>query len=357
MSGHMTGRLVAAIIVVALGAMACERWSSDSREAQRAFWSQQVNRERVERFAYANARFALLHELAHFIFNEYRVPIGDDQDEEDAADRFAVRVMTPEPSPLSALAVESMNSPTASDLAWVAYWWIEQGRLRVENRVAIPWNAEHRPSEARGYQVLCLLYGSSPTRFSGLADELRLPQAGRNSCVDDAARNKARWNTLMGNYMADPAERAANRARYADMLKPVSDRPAGSLATAVAGNRSIEIPMMPFMRMFSYEPYVSPEQTILGDPTLFWDSKAFLARQQMLEAVVDDMLALSIPAGSALPRIVATGCNGEGNAKYVVWRQDEHSLQTIYICYPLVDNFAWSARNLFWAVEQAKALK
>jgi hypothetical protein len=33
------------------------------------------------------------------------------------------------------------------------------------------------------------------------------------------------------------------------------------------------------------------------------------------------------------------------------------SFPEIFICYPLVDSFAWSARNLFWAVEQAKTSK
>jgi hypothetical protein len=346
------------VVVLAMVAIAChgEGRRQEQREAQNAFWSQQVNRERVEQFAYANARFALLHELAHFVFNEYQVPIEEPDKEEDEADRFAIRLMAPSPTSVSPAGGESTSSPTASELVWVAYWWIEQGRLRVQNRIPIPWNAVHRPSEERGYQMLCLLYGSNPARFEELATEFGLAQERRQTCVGEAASNTARWKALLGAYQADPAERAANRARYASSIKSATDGAPGSLASRVLKKAPVPTPVS--MRMFSYEPYESPEALAsLDQPTLFWDSQAFLERRHMLEAVVDDMLALKIPANKTLPHVAAMGCEGEGNAHYGNVERSGGPVQMIYICYPLVDSFAWSARNLFWADEQAKTSK
>jgi hypothetical protein len=351
------------VVVLAMVGIAChgEGRRQEQLEARNAFWSQQVNRERVEQFAYANAKFALIHELAHFIFDEYKIPIEDPENDEDEADLFAIRLMTPPPTSVSHVGAESTSSPTASDLVWVAYWWTEQGRLRIQNRVPIRWNGKHRPSEERGYQIVCLLYGSNPARFEELAGEFGLPQARRDACVGEAANNTARWNALLGTYQASPAEVAANRVRYAESIGAVADRAPGSLAKRRLENPSApSVPIPSMARMFSYDDYVSPEAMVSlanRESVLFWDSKLFLQRRQMLEAVVDDMLALKIPAGKTLPSVKARSCDGEGNAGYAITVRNGRSFPEIFICYPLVDSFAWSARNLFWAVEQAKTSK
>jgi hypothetical protein len=342
----------AILVVCAIFPLACDGRSENSREAQRAFWSQQVNRERVEKFVYANAIFTLFHELGHFIFDQYGVPIGGR--EEDAADRLAVVMMTP-PAAAGNPEAESIASPAATDLVWVAHWWIEQGKLRPQERQSIPWYDEHGVDERRGYQVLCLLYGSNPARYDLVAREFGLPADQRKKCVPESARNQASWNALIGAHVADDAELAANRTRFAEWMGRGPERKPGSLAARILEDRSAKVPVPTFMRIFTYDPAPERVQGLsLEDAALVWDSKGFLQRREMLERVVDEMLSLKIPAGQSLPHVAARQCGGEANAAYTVDIDRAQRRQTVFICYPLVDRFASSARNLLWTLEQTK---
>jgi hypothetical protein len=338
--------------LLAVAACACGESPDEATfAAKRAFWTEPMNRERVDNFVYANTLFTMFHELGHFIFEQYGVPIGGR--EEDAADRLAVVMMTP-PVAAGDPEAESISSPAATQLVWVAYWWIEQGKVGPQERQKIAWYGEHGIDEQRGYQVLCLLYGSNPTRYDLVARQFGLPDDRRKGCVAEAARNQASWSALIGAHVADDAELAANRARFAEEMGRGPARKPGSLATRILEGSSAG-PVPTFMRIFTYEAAPAPIPSLsFEDAALVWDSKSFLQRREMLEKVVDEMLHLKIPAGQSLPHVSARQCNGEANAAYTVSMERGQPVQDVFICYPMVESFATSGRELLWRIEHAK---
>jgi hypothetical protein len=188
---HLRFSLAAVVIAAAAACSSpAPAQNEDDQEALRAFWSQPVNQGRLEDYVRANVQFTLLHETAHYLFHVLQVPVAGR--EEDAADRFAVSQMIPRTAggPVEA---ELTSSPEAAELVWVAYSFINSGRLAPEQqRTRLPWYDEHSVDEQRGYDVLCLLYGSNPERFKltahdpeiGIPDENRLAR-----CPLESARN------------------------------------------------------------------------------------------------------------------------------------------------------------------------
>jgi hypothetical protein len=361
--------------------MACGTQESESPEAdlsaQREFWSRDENQKRLEAYVRANTRFTLLHEAAHYVFDVLEVPIAGR--EEDAADRLAALLMMPTDAGRGPEA-ERPSSPNASDLVWVAYSWISEGRgALAQERARMAWYDEHSVDEQRGYQVLCMLYGNNPERYElTLADseigilDPKARQRFKQLCVRDAALNARAFKVLVGAHAASADEIA--RKREADQAaQQWAQRPrSGSLAERIVRGEKPPASATPTLLTSQppgvyYEEYESFEAWA-AVPWFPWNSPTFLKNERMLQAIRDDLFGLTLPAGKALPTVEARGCQGMVNAFYgidpnlVENRPDliptlERGLirPSITICYPLVDGFSWAGRTLIWQSEQEKA--
>jgi hypothetical protein len=311
------------IALVAVAGWACSRFQEDPRKAEREFWAVRANTDRLEAFVLANVRFILLHEMAHSVFSDYKVPIGGKP--EDAADRLAASLMTPPRQEGRRPEDELTASPTASDLVWVVYYWINLGQSGSQQRKEIAWFDEHGIDEQRGFQVLCLLYGSDPERFAQVAEEYGLPEGRRRSCVGEARDNNAAWLDLIGGNIADAEERRRNIESFEQQDRLLTSQPPGVLYLDA-----------------------QPTELFMNLPWFTWNSYAFLRRHAVLEDGVTRLLSLRQRPGAAIPSLIATGCDGLANAMYVPESRE------IVVCYPLVDQVSWSGRRLLWDLEQER---
>jgi lipoprotein-anchoring transpeptidase ErfK/SrfK len=156
-----------------------------------------IQRENVVDFIVGNVLFVLLHETGHNVMSEYRLPVFGRQ--EDAADGFAVLTLLKVGSPMS-LRV----------LVEAARGWFLSDRRDQRNGEKLLFYDEHGLDQQRAYQIVCLMVGSDPVRFAGLAKDVKLPEERRQSCQNDYANLSSSWDAVMQAHRRDPAQPKLN---------------------------------------------------------------------------------------------------------------------------------------------------
>jgi Putative metallopeptidase len=138
-------------------------------------------------FVFGNVLFVAAHELGHALVSEMKLPILGR--EEDAADVFAI---------LTALWMgDQLSQQVLQDAA--TGWFLAARRDRREGR-GLDYYERHGLNEQRAYQIVCLMFGSDPVRFKTLADETKLPQDRRRTCVWDYETVVASWEKLLAPH-------------------------------------------------------------------------------------------------------------------------------------------------------------
>jgi hypothetical protein len=152
--------------------------------------SEQQRMERVE-FVIGNTLFALLHEMGHLSIAEMRLPVLGR--EEDAADMYAALRMLNIGTSFSqhALAEASKN------------WFLNARRDRATGAKPI-YYGEHSINQQRAYQIVCLMVGSDPAKFKGLADRIKMPQERQESCQKDYVKTSWSWDTALKPHLRVP---------------------------------------------------------------------------------------------------------------------------------------------------------
>lgn len=305
--------LVAGAAAMALG---CGGSSEDSQAEQRQFWADPRNQAEHELFVLASAHFFLLHEVGHAVFDDYGVPLTGSG--EDAADRFAAAFLGAQ-TRKTADAARGTIGGSASLLAKVAWFWINRGRGGPQSRAEILWFDEHGIDEQRGYDVLCLAYGSSPEQLTPVADALSLPEDRRAKCVPEAARNLASWEVLLSHAVADETEQRQN-----------SNRP--SLLSTPTG--------------VFYGEHNNPLESQMNNlPWTYFNGEAFLRANKVLETAWSVVERFKKLPDRGLPSVTAQGCGGVANAFWDPRKRE------IILCYPLVEEISWAGRKLLWSEE------
>jgi hypothetical protein len=126
-------------------------------------------------FVFGNILFVAAHELGHALVSEMKLPILGR--EEDAADVFAI---------VTALQIGDHLSHRVLEQATKG-WFLAARRDKREG-YALGYYERHGLNEQRAYQIVCLMVGSDPVKFRTLADETKLPQDRRRTCVWDYER-------------------------------------------------------------------------------------------------------------------------------------------------------------------------
>lgn len=146
-----------------------------------------------EEFVVANAQFVLMHELAHLVIDEKRVPILGP--EESAADYIAammlIRPRTVPPEGPDALLHVAVNTADGFALAW---------RRREQAGVQLPYWDSHSLTVQRFSTLACLLYGSDPERFFVLVERLDMPAARARACIREYERAAYAIDWLFDTY-------------------------------------------------------------------------------------------------------------------------------------------------------------
>jgi hypothetical protein len=145
----------------------------------------------TDAFIEGNLFFTGYHELGHGLITELKIPIVGR--EEDAVDRFAIWMMTPE---------KDEGEPEYL-LGAMHGWFMLAAEEPLET---IVWWGSHGIEQQRAYQVACLLYGSDEEQFAKVADAARLPEQRLGTCVDEAKDNAKAWTKLLEPHMRPEGE-------------------------------------------------------------------------------------------------------------------------------------------------------
>ncbi len=130
------------------------------------------------RFMLANTMWTLVHEMGHALIAELDVPLLGK--EEDAADRIAtIALLHGSADHDIPNRIDEIEFIVAAAQGWRVEWELE--RL---DQVTAPYWDSHALDIQRFYNIVCLLYGSDPDKYAGLADQLALPAQRALECVD-----------------------------------------------------------------------------------------------------------------------------------------------------------------------------
>ncbi len=133
-------------------------------------------------FVEGNLYFLLYHEMAHALISEFDLPVAGR--EEDAADRLATLMMTP----------EDKDEDPSYLVGAMRGWFLTADETPLAE---IEWWDEHGTDQQRGYQIACLLFGADPQRFQDVADAAELPEERRETCEEESIANQNSWATLL----------------------------------------------------------------------------------------------------------------------------------------------------------------
>src|ERR1700733_13070898 len=147
---------------------------------------------RVE-FVAGNTLVLLSHELGHVLIAEMHLPLLGR--EEDAADTYAaLRMLT------------FGTSFSQHELAQAAQGWFLNDRRDQEIGEKPLYYDEHNLSQQRAYQILCLMVGSDPDKFKGLADQMKMPAERQRTCKRDFAKTSEGWQTVLKPWLREPGD-------------------------------------------------------------------------------------------------------------------------------------------------------
>jgi hypothetical protein len=115
--------------------------------------------------------------------------------EEDAADTYAaLRMLT------------IGTSFSQRELTQAAQGWFLNDRRDQEIGEKPLYYDEHNLSQQRAYQILCLMVGSDPDKFKGLADQMKMPETRQRSCKRDFALTSEGWQTVLKPWLREPGD-------------------------------------------------------------------------------------------------------------------------------------------------------
>jgi hypothetical protein len=154
--------------------------------------TEQQRIDRVE-FVAGNTLVLLSHELGHVLIAELHLPLLGR--EEDAADTYAA---------LRLLAIGTSFSQ--HELAQATQGWFLNDRRDQEIGEKPLYYDEHNLSAQRAYQILCLMVGSDPDKFRGLADQMKMPDTRQRTCKRDFAKTSEGWQTVLKPWLREPGD-------------------------------------------------------------------------------------------------------------------------------------------------------
>jgi hypothetical protein len=215
--------------------------------------------EKRAEFVLGNIVFVLFHEVGHALVSEFELPVLGR--EEDAVDRFATFLLTPEGDE------DEESDPSTILIDAIRGWFAASKRTELAD---IEWWGEHGPDQQRAYQIACLLYGADTKKFKKLADEVRLPEERKESCPGEAESNTASWVKVVEPHVLDDGEKPPKRV---------------TVSYGAAGEYSVERDLLKESELlegiasevtaaFRLPRKLTIKAQTCGEPNAFWDSEA-----------------------------------------------------------------------------------
>jgi putative metallopeptidase DUF4344 len=185
-------------------------------------------------FVSGNMLFVLLHELGHASITQMGLPVLGRM--EDAADSFGTLML-----------IRVGSDFSHGVLTAAAKGWFLADRRDREAGLKLAFYGEHGLNLQRAYQIVCVMVGSDEDKFKDLAEETKLPEARRHTCLGDYSNAAFSWDLLLKphrrpfdqpktelNVVYGPAEGRAKVvervARSIRLLETVAERASDELA-------------------------------------------------------------------------------------------------------------------------------
>jgi hypothetical protein len=214
--------------------------------------TEQQRRDSIE-FIVGNVIFAVVHEVGHMLVSELILPVLGH--EEDAVDAFAV---------LTGLDLGNAFSDRVLSEA-ARGWFLSVHRDKKENIPTVYYD-EHGLDEQRGYNIVCLMVGSHPQKFSALAEKTKLPEDRQKSCQHDYRRASSSWDQVLTPHIRRPDQpKSQITAAYADIAQYEF------VKRSLSHMRLLETLAEHLSDRFVWRGPVAFEMTTCSEPGAFWD--------------------------------------------------------------------------------------
>lgn len=256
----------------------------------------EAQRKRLVEFLVGNVAFTLAHEFGHAVISEFGLPVLGR--EEDAADNFATLTL-----------VQIGGAFAHQVVVDAAYGLLVMGRNEGVPTDPVQFYDDHGLGGQRAAQIICLIYGSDPTAFAGLATRARLPDDRRESCVGDFMQMSDTWRQLLephaGRARQSLWQRLFRRTRESgpSAIMPVSY---GDAPEALKPIRSflVRIGLLETVRdyainNFAFAPGIRLEAKSCGEPNASWDAPE--RRLVLCYELVSAMIPVAVEAIRAPP--------------------------------------------------------
>ena len=144
-------------------------------------------------FVTGNVLFVLGHETAHALISVFEIPVIGR--EEDAADALAAIV-----------ALKMGNSFADRVVVNAARGWFLSDQRDKKQGIPTAYYDEHGLDLQRAYNIVCLLVGGAPDKFTGLAHEVKLPEQRQKTCKFDYSNAEWSWEEVLKPHTRKPDE-------------------------------------------------------------------------------------------------------------------------------------------------------
>jgi hypothetical protein len=138
-----------------------------------------------------------LHEFGHALIGELQLPSTGP--EEDAVDIFsALRISSPQAIQGPDESGTQINMTMAK---YAALQWYYSGMIaEQQGSEGVPWQDEHTADLKRFRNTFCVIYGSNPSLWSDLAQQVQLDERTLSRCHDEFTKQNRAWRSILAPY-------------------------------------------------------------------------------------------------------------------------------------------------------------
>jgi hypothetical protein len=241
--------------------------------------SQQFTQGTLEEWVAANAQFVLMHELAHVVIQEKRIPVLGP--EEMAADYIAammlIRPVSVPPAGADKLLRVAINTADAFEIAW---------RRQSELGQGIPYWSNHALTVQRFSTVACLLFGSDPERFAALPPLLDMPAHRAHGCREEYESAAYAMDWLLTNYARQEGDPPG--ASFERRFESPPSRASLRMLEAIQDDGFIERTFGVFNELVALDEPATFVMRSCGEPQAAWipDRRELVFCYELLDAYV-----------------------------------------------------------------------
>jgi hypothetical protein len=214
-------------------------------------------KRKLVEFVSGNLLFVLGHEAGHALISELGIPVIGR--EEDGADSFS-----------TLMALKTGDRYADSVLINAATGWFYSERRNRQDHVKTTYYDEHGIDLQRAYNIVCLMVGGNPKKFSALADEVKMPDERQGTCLGDYSNASWSWDKVLKPHLRTPEQPRSE-------IKVVYGPAEGELiafADAIKHMKILETVAGMLSDQYAWPKPISLEMQTCGDTGARWDLTA-----------------------------------------------------------------------------------